>query len=159
VALVLSRQNLPTLDRSRLAPAAELVHGAYILADVKRGNPDLILIATGSELSLAIAAGEELQAENIRARVVSMPSWELFDEQPQEYRDFVIPPQVKKRLVVEAGSPQGWHRYAGDGGSIIGVEQFGASAPGEVMLREYGFTVENIHRQALALLTRRKEWE
>lgn len=159
VALVLSRQNLPTLDRSSLAPAAGLRRGAYILADVEGGNPDLLLIATGSELSLANAAGEDLRAENIRVRVVSMPSWELFDEQPQDYRDSVIPPQVKKRLVVEAGSPQGWHRYVGDWGSVLGVERFGASAPGEVTLREFGFTADNVRERAHALLALGKEGE
>ena len=156
VALVLSRQNLPILDRTRCAAAAGLRRGAYILSEAEGGAPDLILIATGSEISLAIAAQEELRAEKIRARVVSMPSWELFDEQPQEYRDSVIQPQLKARLVVEAGSPQGWHRYAGDGGEVLGVDRFGASAPGEVMLREYGFTVENVCGRALALLQRRK---
>ncbi|HEX2770008.1 MAG TPA: transketolase C-terminal domain-containing protein, partial [Geobacteraceae bacterium] len=125
-----------------------------ILADAEGGTPDLLIIATGSELSLAIAAQEELLAENIRVRVISMPSWELFDEQPKAYRDSVIPPQVKARLVVEAGSPMGWHRYGGDGGEVLGVERFGASAPGEVMLREYGFTVENVCRRAVALLAR-----
>jgi transketolase len=159
VALVLSRQNLPTLDRSHLAPAAELQRGAYILADAEGGNPDLLLIATGSELSLAIAAEEHLRAENIRTRVVSMPSWELFDEQPQEYQDSVIPPQVKMRLAVEAGSSQGWQRYVGDGGSILGVDQFGASAPGEVMLREFGFTADNVRRRAHALVARGKKGE
>ena len=156
VALVLSRQNLLTLERSRFAPAEGLRRGAYILSEAEGGAPDLILIATGSELSLAIAAQKELLTEKIRARVVSMPSWELFDEQPKEYRDTVIPPLIKARLVVEAGSPQGWHRYAGDGGEVLGVERFGASAPGEVMLREYGFTVEKVCGRALALLQRRK---
>ncbi len=157
VALVLSRQNLPTIDRGRYAPAAGLRRGGYILADAEGGPPELLLIATGSELSLALAAWEELRAEKIRARVVSMPSWELFDEQPLEYRESVIPPQVKARLAIEAGSPQGWHRYVGDGGEVLGVERFGASAPGEVMLREYGFTVENVRQRAVALLVREEE--
>lgn len=157
VALVLSRQNLPTLDRGRYAQAAGLRRGAYILADAEGGSPELLLIATGSELSLALAAREELRAEKIRARVVSMPSWELFDEQPLEYRESVIPPQVKARLAIEAGSPQGWHRYVGDGGEVLGVERFGASAPGEVMLREFGFTVENVRQRAIALLVREEE--
>jgi transketolase len=157
VALVLSRQNLPTLDRSRFAPATGLRQGGYILIEAEEGSPDLLLIATGSELSLAVAAREGLLKEKIRARVVSMPSWELFDEQPREYRDSVIPPQVRARLAIEAGSPQGWHRYVGDGGEVLGVERFGASAPGEVMLREYGFTVENICVRAIALLAREEE--
>jgi transketolase len=157
VALVLSRQNLPTLDRGRYAQAAGLRRGAYILADAEGGSPELLLIATGSELSLALAAREELRAEKIRARVVSMPSWELFDEQPLEYRESVIPPQVKARLAIEAGSPHGWHRYVGDGGEVLGVERFGASAPGEVMLCEFGFTVENVRQRAVALLAREEE--
>jgi len=157
VALVLSRQNLPTLDRSRFAQAEGLRRGGYILAEAEGVSPDLLLIATGSEISLAVAAREQLLTENIHARVVSMPSWELFNEEPKAYRDSVIPPQVRARLAIEAGSPQGWHRYVGDGGSVIGVEQFGASAPGEVMLREYGFTVENICKRAAALLTQAKE--
>jgi transketolase len=156
VALVLSRQNMPTLDRARFAPAEGVRRGAYILAEAEGGSPDLLLIATGSELSLAIAVQEKLQAEKIRTRVVSMPSWELFEEQPEEYRDIVIPPHVKTRLAIEAGLSQGWHRYVGDGGSVLGVERFGASAPGEVMLREYGFTVKNVCCRALALLQRRK---
>ena len=157
VALVLSRQNLPTIDRSRYAPAARLRRGGYILADAEGGSPELLLIATGSELSLALAAREELRAEKIRARVVSMPSWELFDEQPPEYRDSVIAPKVMARLAIEAGSPQGWHRYVGDGGEVLGVERFGASAPGEVMLREFGFTVDNVRQRAVALLAREEE--
>jgi transketolase len=157
VALILSRQNIPTLDRNRYAPAEGLRHGAYVVADAAGGKPDLILIATGSELHLAVAAQEELARQDIRARVVSMPSWQLFDWQPQEYRDSVLPLQVTKRLAIEAGSPLGWHRYVGTGGDILGVEQFGASAPGEIVLREYGFTAENVCRKVLALLGRQKE--
>lgn len=157
VALILSRQNIPTLDRSRYAPADDLRLGAYILTDAAGGKADLILIATGSELHLAVAAQEELGRRDIRVRVVSMPAWHLFDQQPQEYRDSVLPPQVTKRLAIEAGSPFGWHRYVGADGDILGVDRFGASAPGEIVLREYGFTVENICRKALALLERRKE--
>ncbi len=153
-AIVLSRQDIPTLDRVRFAPAAGLRRGAYILAEAEGGQPDLILIASGSELSLALAARQELLAGGVRARVVCMPCWELFDEQPPEYRVAVLPPQVKARLVIEAGSPQGWRAYAGDSGDILCVERFGASAPGGVVLREYGFTVENVCRRALALLQR-----
>jgi transketolase len=152
VALVLSRQNLPILDRERFAPAEGLWRGGYVLADAAGDTPDLVLIATGSELYLAVAARERLAEKNIRARVVSLPSWELFDEQPREYRDAVLPPQVGRRLAIEAGSPQGWHRYVGVQGGIIGVERFGASAPGDVALREYGFTVENICERALELV-------
>jgi transketolase len=152
VALILSRQNLPTINRSLYALAEGLRRGAYVLADAVGGNPDLILIATGSELHLAVAAQDELVRRDIHVRVVSMPSWLLFDRQPHDYRDSVFPPQVTKRLAIEAGSPLGWHRYVGDGGDILAVEKFGASAPGEIVLSEYGFTVENVCRRALALL-------
>ena len=155
-ALILSRQVLPTLDRNLHAPAAGLRRGGYVLAEAGVDVPDLILIATGSEVSLALAARERLQAANVHARVVSMPSWELFDEQPPEYRDSVLPPQVKARLAIEAGSPMGWHRYTGDGGDVIGVEQFGASAPGGEVLREYGFTVENVTERALAIMKKKE---
>lgn len=154
VALILSRQNLPVLDRDIYAPADGLRRGGYVLADVAGGHPELIIIATGSELALALAAREKLDDHNIRARVVSLPSWELFDEQPQEYRDSVLPPQVCKRIAIEAGSPQGWHRYVGMQGEVIGVERFGASAPGEIVMREYGFTVGNVCERVLKLL----EW-
>jgi len=157
VALVFSRQNLPILDRSCFAPADGLRQGGYIIVDTVGESPDLILIATGSELSLAMTARKKLAAKNIRVRVVSLPCCELFDEQPREYRDAVLPPQVSARLAIEAGSPLGWHRYVGMGGGVIGVERFGASAPGEVVLREYGFTVENICERALGLLERGKE--
>lgn len=152
VALILSRQNLPTIERNHYALADGLKRGAYVLADAAEGKPDLILIATGSELHLAVAARGELARRNIHVRVVSMPSWELFDCQPQDYRDSVLLPEAPKRLAIEAGSPLGWHRYVGDGGDVLGVERFGASAPGKTVLREYGFTVENVCRRALALL-------
>ena len=154
VALVLSRQNLPVLDRNRYAAADGLRRGGYILAEAEGGAPDLILIATGSEVALALAAKERLAGLRIRSRVVSLPSWELFDEQERDYRDTVLPPQITSRLAIEAGSPFGWERYTWSGEGIIGVDRFGASAPGEVMLREYGFTVENVCRRALALLGR-----
>ncbi|RNC67947.1 MAG: transketolase [Desulfuromonadales bacterium] len=152
VALILSRQNLPTLDRSRYAPAEGLRRGGYVLADAETGELDLILIASGSEVALALAARERLAEAGLRVRVVSLPSWELFDEQPREYRDAVLPPGVAKRLAIEAGSPFGWERYTGCGGGVMGVERFGASAPGDVVMREYGFTVENICRRARSLL-------
>jgi len=151
-ALILSRQPLPTLGRGLYAPASGLSRGGYVLAGAEGEVPELVLIATGSEVTLALAAREVLLARNVRATVVSLPSWELFDEQPQEYRDSVLPPQVKARLAIEAGSPMGWHRYTGDGGNVIGVESFGASAPGGTMLREFGFTVENVIEHAVALL-------
>jgi transketolase len=154
VALILSRQNVPTLDRSRFAPAAGLRQGAYILADPQSGEPRLILLASGSEVGLIVAAAEELQAKGIPARLVSMPSWELFEAQPQAYRDAVLPPSLTARLAVEAGVTQGWHRYIGDRGEVLGVDRFGASAPGPVVLSEYGFTAANVCQLALALLAR-----
>jgi transketolase len=153
VALVLTRQNVPTLDRSQFAPAEGLRRGAYVLAEAPNHKPNLILIATGSEVSLAIAAQQRLlQERRIHARVVSMPSWELFDVQPQEYRHEVLLPSVRARLAIEAGATQGWCRYVGDQGDVIGVDRFGASAPGAVVMREYGFNGENVCQRALALL-------
>jgi len=154
VALVLTRQIVPTLDRTEYASAEGVRHGAYILADAPQANPDLILIATGSEVSLIIAAKHALEDMKILVRVVSMPSWELFEEQSDEYKKEVFPPGIHARLAVEAGSTLGWHRYVGDKGDVIGVDCFGASAPGSVVMREYGFTVENVYRRALALLGR-----
>jgi transketolase len=152
VALILTRQNVPTLDRNQLAPAEGLRQGAYILADPPREKPRLILLASGSEVGLILAAAQELQAKNIPVRLVSMPSWELFEAQTQEYRDSVLPPSIQARLAVEAGVSQGWHRYVGDRGDVISVDRFGASAPGPVVLREYGFSTENVCQRALALL-------
>jgi transketolase len=154
VALVLSRQNLPTLDRAALASADGLKTGAYVLADAADGKPDVILIARGSEVALIVAARQKLLEKQIRARIVSMPSWELFDAQSQEYRDSVLPRGMTARLAVEAGISQGWPRYTGERGEVLAVDRFGASAPGEVLLREYGFTVENVCARALALLGR-----
>ena len=152
VALALTRQNVPTLDRTQFAAADGLRRGAYVLADPPDGRPDLVLIGTGSEVSLAVAAREKLSERKIQARVVSMPSWELFDLQPKEYRDSVLPPSIKRRVAVEAALPQGWHRYVGDGGDVIGIERFGASAPGNVVMEKLGFTVNNVVERALALL-------
>lgn len=158
VALVLSRQNVPTLDRMRFAAAEGLRMGAYILADAPYGSPDVILIATGSEVGLIVAAQEHLLQENIRARIVSLPSWELFAEQSEEYRNSVLPPSVRARLAVEAGSPQGWFRYVGTkNGDVIGINRFGASAPGEVVMQEYGFTVDAVCQRARALVQSEKE--
>jgi len=154
VALVLSRQNLPVLDRSCYAPAEGLLRGGYILAEADAGDPDLIFIATGSEVPLALAARDMLSERGVRVRVVSLPSWELFDEQEQDYRDMVLPPRITRRLAIEAGSPFGWDRYTGFDGGCVGVERFGASAPGDVMLREFGFTPEHVCSKALALLVR-----
>jgi transketolase len=134
------------------ASADGLRRGGYVLADAPDGKPALILIATGSEVALIVAARETLLARNIAVRIVSLPSWALFDAQPRDYRDAVLPPSIRARLAVEAGVSQGWHRYVGDWGDVLGIERFGASAPGNVMLQKYGFTVENVCARALALL-------
>ena len=152
VALALTRQNVPTLDRSQLAAAEGLRRGAYVLADAPDGKPDLILIGTGSELHLILSAQQRLREQKIQARVVSMPSWELFDEQPRDYRESVLPPAIRRRLAVEAALPFGWHRYVGDGGDIIGVERFGASAPGNIVMEKYGFTVDHVVERARRLM-------
>ena len=154
VLLVLSRQAVPTLDRSRYASAQGVRHGAYVLEDAVNGEPQLILIASGSEVGLIVAAAQRLQHEGIAVRCVSMPSWDLFDALPQSDRDAVLPPSVPARLSVEAGATQGWHRYVGDAGDVIGVDRFGSSAPGTTVLREYGFTVDNVCLRAKALLSR-----
>jgi transketolase len=152
VALVLSRQNVPTLERSQHASADGLRRGAYVLADAPGGRADIILIGTGSELSLVVAARERLAKQNIHARVVSMPSWELFDQQPEEYRATILPKSVPARLAVEAALPLGWHRYVGDKGDVVGIERFGASAPGNVVMEKLGFTVDHVVERATALL-------
>ena len=142
--LVLTRQNLPTLDRTKYAPASGLAKGAYILADAEGGKPDVILMATGSEVSLCTGAYEKLTAEGIKARVVSMPCWELFDDQDPSYRDHVFPPDVKARVSVEQASTFGWTKFVGDGGESIGMRTFGASAPLKDLLKEFGFTVDRV---------------
>ena len=151
-ALILTRQNVPTIDRKQFSSASGLRRGAYILSDAPQGKPAIILIASGSEVSLIVAAKEKLQAKKIPVRIVSMPSWELFEAQSQQYRDSVFPPSVKTRLSVEAGRSQGWERYVGDHGAIISVDDFGASAPGPTVMEKYGFTVENVCKQALAII-------
>jgi transketolase len=143
-ALVLSRQNLPTLDRAKYAPAAGTQKGGYILADAANGQPQVILIGTGSELSLCVDAFEKLAAEGIAARVVSMPSWELFDAQPAAYRDAVLPPTVVARVGVELGIEQGWCKYLGPRGRFIGMNGYGASGPVGVLMKHFGFTVEHV---------------
>lgn len=152
IALALTRQNVPTLDRTQVASAEGLRRGAYVLADAPTGKPDVILIASGSEVHLILDARQKLLEQKVQARVVSMPSWELFDIQPREYRDSVLLPSVRLRLAVEAGITQGWHRYTGDLGDVIGLDRFGASAPGGTVMREFGFTPENVLQRALALL-------
>ncbi|MEO5606616.1 MAG: transketolase C-terminal domain-containing protein, partial [Polaromonas sp.] len=154
VVLVLTRQELPTLDREKFACADGLRRGAYILSDAPDGKPDLILIASGSEVGLVVAAGRQLAAEHIATRIVSMPSWDLFDAQPLDYRNAVLPPWVTARLAVEAGASQGWHRYVGDAGDVLGIDRYGASAPGDVVMREYGFTVDNVCQRGRSLLRR-----
>jgi transketolase len=152
VALILTRQSLPVLDRNRLATADLVRRGAYVLRDAGPGKPDLIILATGSEVWPALEAQEKLEQEDMNVRVVSMPSWELFEQQPDEYRASVLPGGVRARLAVEAGSPMGWHRWTGPEGDVIGVERFGASAPGSRVLEEYGFGVDEICRRARRLL-------
>ena len=154
VLLILSRQNVPTLDRDRCASADGLRRGGYVLLDAPHATPELILIASGSEVGLIVAAAERLQEQGIAVRCVSMPSWELFEALPQADRDVVLPPSVGARLAVELGVRQGWERYIGGQGDMLGVERFGASAPAEVLLREYGFTVDNVCTRATALLRR-----
>jgi transketolase len=151
VALALTRQKVPIIDRSKYAAADNLVKGAYVLGE-SSGSPKIILIASGSEVQYAMAAYEQLAKEHVEARLVSMPSWELFERQPKEYRESVLPPSVKKRLVVEAAVPMGWHKYAGDGGVIIGMTTFGASAPYELLYKEFGFTTENVLLKAREVL-------
>ena len=152
VALALTRQNVPTFDRREFALAEGLRRGAYVLADAPNGKPDLVLIGTGSEVGLVVAARQKLAEQKIQARVVSMPSWELFDLQPSEYRESVLPRLIRPRLAVEAGLPQGWHRYVGDSGEVIGIERFGASAPGNVVMEKLGFTVDHVVERAVKLL-------
>lgn len=151
VALVLSRQNLPTLDRAKYAPAAGAAKGGYVLAD-SPGGPQAILLATGSELSLCVAAHERLVQDGIRSRVVSMPSWQLFDDQDAAYRDQVLPPAVKARVAVEAGIEQGWQKYLGDAGRFVGMHGFGASAPYDVLYKQFGITADAVVAAAKAAI-------
>jgi transketolase len=152
--LALSRQPLPTFDRRVYAPARGVARGAYVLADPPGGSPEVILIASGSEVSLAVEAHERLVAEGIRSRVVSMPSWEIFEQQPQDYRDSVLPPAVKARLAIEQASTFGWERYVGSAGHVIGMRTFGASAPLKALQEKFGFKPERIVTSARELLGR-----
>jgi transketolase len=151
-ALILTRQAVPILDRSIYTPASELARGAYVLADIGDVQPELILMASGSEVGLIIEAGLRLAAEGVNVRLVSFPSWELFEAQEAEYRQAVLPPSVRARLAVEAGAAQGWERWVGDGGAVIAMDRFGASAPAKVLLEQFGFTVENVIAKARELL-------
>jgi transketolase len=151
--LALTRQALPHLDRARAPdPTAGVASGAYILSESAGGAPDVILIGTGSEVSLCVQAQERLQAQGVRARVVSMPSWNLFQAQSDAYRAIVLPPALTKRVAVEAASSQGWHRWAGDAGAIIAIDHYGASAPGETVMKNFGFTPENVVSTALKII-------
>jgi transketolase len=154
VALVLTRQNLPIFDRSQMAAADGLEQGAYVLLDSEGATPHIILIASGSEVALAVEARQQLTQRGVQARVVSMPCWELFDQQSQAYREAVLPPAVSKRLAIEAGVPQGWRDYVGPEGDIIGLTRFGASAPGQVVMEKLGLNVANVVARALGLLGR-----
>ena len=155
-ALALSRQPLPTLDRSKYAAASGVARGAYVLGDAPDGNPEVILIGSGSEISLCVQAHEELLAEGIRSRVVSMPSWDIFEHQTQEYRDSVLPPDVTARVAVEEASTLGWERYVGRSGRIIGMKTFGASAPLKELQRKFGFEPERVTEIAKELLGKGK---
>jgi transketolase len=147
---------VPHLDRSASKdPGA--ARGAYILAEAAGGSPDVILIGTGSEVQLCVEARKKLEKYNVKARVVSMPSWELFAAQDESYRENVFPKRIKARVTVEAGSPLGWHRWAGDEGAVIGIERFGASAPGEEVFQHLGFTAEHVTSAALRVLGRSAE--
>ena len=146
-ALILSRQALPTLDRAKFAPASGLDRGAYVLADTD-GPPDVILMATGSEISLCIQAREKLEGEGLKARVVSMPSWDLFERQDDAYRESVIPRDVRARVAVEMASPIGWDRYAGLDGKILAMNHFGASAPATALAAKFGFSADKIAEAA-----------
>jgi transketolase len=152
IGLVLSRQKLPVIDPAKYAAPTGLARGAYVLAEAAGGSPRLILIASGSEVALALEARERLESEGIGTRVVSMPSWELFEKQDRGYREQVLPATVVSRLSIEAGSKHGWKRWVGDRGESVGLERFGASAPGEIVLKELGFNVENVVAMGKALL-------
>jgi transketolase len=154
VALCLTRQVLPIVDRSKYGAAEGLVKGAYVLADGKGETPEIILIASGSEVAPALETYEKLTGEGIAARLVSMPSWDLFEKQPQSYRDEVLPPEVTARLAIEAAAPFGWERYVGTKGDVIGIKRFGASAPYKILAEKFGFTAANILQHAHKLLGR-----
>jgi transketolase len=153
--LALSRQPLPTLDRTKYAPASGVSQGAYVLADSPGGNPEVIIIGSGSEVSLAVHAHENLLAEGIRSRVVSMPSWDIFEHQPQAYRDSVLPPNVTARVAVEQASTFGWERYVGTSGQVVGMKTFGASAPLKELQRKFGFEPDDVVQAARRQLGRK----
>ena len=152
VAIVLTRQGLPITDQEKYTKAKTLEKGAYIISEAE-AEPDLILIGTGSEVQLVLAAQEKLKGENIHAQVVSMPSWELFEKQSADYKEKVFPKNLRKRLAVEAASPMGWCKYVTDEGDVIGIDRFGESAPGEEVMQEFGFSVEHVVERAKALIS------
>ncbi len=151
-ALVLTRQNLTVFDRTQLAGADSLLRGGYVLKEAANGRPDVILLATGSEVEIAVAAADTLAGSGVAARVVALPSWELFESQEASYRDNVLPPEVKTRVSIEAASTFGWDRYVGPAGAAIGIDHFGASAPAKALYREFGITADNMVATALRLV-------
>ncbi|MBW1673400.1 MAG: transketolase, partial [Deltaproteobacteria bacterium] len=152
-ALILTRQKLPIIDRDRYTKASGLQRGAYVLADAPGSKPELILIGTGSEVPILLSAYEQLIGQGIQVRVVSVPCWELFEMQSKDYHEEVLPSHVNARLAVEAGCPYGWERYTGAQGKIIGIERFGASAPGDELFQQFGFTIEHVIESAEQLLS------
>jgi len=154
VALALTRQNVPTLDREIYAPAESLSHGAYVLKEAGDSGPEAILIASGSEVTIALEAAEKLEEDGVKTRVVSMPSWELFEQQPADYRERVFPDGVKARVAIEAGISQGWHRYVGQAGEVVGIDHFGASAPFNVLYEQFGLTPDRVVETAKRILNR-----
>jgi transketolase len=152
VALILTRQKVPVIDRTRLAPAAALARGAYVLAEAEGGPPQAIVIATGSEVAVALAARDRLAGEGLRVRVVSMPCWEIFETQNRDYQESVLPAAITARVSVEAGVTFGWRRWIGDRGVAIGIDRFGASAPGEINMERFGFTSDGVARAVRALV-------
>jgi transketolase len=156
VVLVLTRQPVPTFDRTKFGAASGVKRGGYVLAEAEGGKPDVILIGTGSEVSLCVDASEKLKAEGIKARVVSLPSWELFEQQPQEYQDSVLPPDVKARVAVEKAAAFGWERWVGHAGSVIGMRSFGASAPIKALQQKFGFTLDNVVQVAKDTMAKAK---
>ena len=153
IALVLTRQKLPTFDRTSLGAASGVARGGYVLKEAEGGSPKALLLATGSEVHVALDAAGILEAEGTPTRVVSLPSWELFEQQDDAYRDEVLPPNVTARVAVEAAAGFGWERYTGRRGRIIGMTRFGASAPYEILMKEFGFTAENVAAKARELVT------
>ena len=151
-ALVLTRQNLPTLDRDLMTPADNLAYGAYVLQKISDNQPSVLLLASGSEVPIALEAGKRLEEKGVCSWIISLPSWELFEKQPREYRDRVLPPEVKTRVAIEAGCTMGWHRYVGDQGAVIGLDHFGASAPYKTLYEKFGLTVDHMVEKALELL-------